>query len=251
MSTPIPCIIAALDDELRIIRSRMAIDAREHLRPALFLRGIYRGQPLLLVRSGIGAPAMARAMAHLLEHRRPQRCLHVGYCGGLDPHFAAGDLLVARETVSAADGARHPLDAVGAERLLGCLKERGQRVRAGTLVTAQRAIGSSHEKAFVGTQHAAQGVDMESAAAARACREQGVPLTIVRAVLDPMDVELPDLEDILDRSGAPMAGALMGHLVKHPRDILKLPRIQYLASQARAAIAAAIDAWIDLEGGRA
>ncbi|MFH0800065.1 MAG: hypothetical protein V2A66_07800 [Pseudomonadota bacterium] len=238
-------VVAALDEELRIIRSKMDIDSRVHLRPALFEEGTYLKKPLLLVRSGIGLKAMGHAIGRCLESYRPDFCLHVGYCGGADPYYQAGDLLIADEVVDAASKARYKPDSASVERALGICKERALRGGIGTLVTVAEAIASPHEKAFVGTEHGAHGIDMESSILASACEEKGVGYLVVRAVLDPMDVALPDMCDVINEEGEADSLALAEHMIKKPRDILSLPRLQYFASAARGAIAAFVEEWIE------
>ena len=60
--TPVPlAIVVALDEEIRVLQSKMEVDARVHVRPALFTIGTLKDRPLIVARSGIGIPAMASA----------------------------------------------------------------------------------------------------------------------------------------------------------------------------------------------
>ena len=109
---PVPlAIVVALDDEIRTVQSKMEIDARVHVRPALFTVGTLGAKPVVVARSGIGIPAMEAAAAYLLEHYRPAFCLHAGYCGGADPQDQPGDLLIASAVVDARSGTRTAADA--------------------------------------------------------------------------------------------------------------------------------------------
>jgi adenosylhomocysteine nucleosidase len=243
-TTPI-AIIAALDDEIKKIKSEMEVDSRQHKKPAVFTKGVYRRKPILLVRSGIGRNAMGRAIARCLDEYNPELCLHIGYCGGADPKFEAGDLIIGERVVDSADGASFDADP---ELILKAEAAcRGAELRCGVagLVTVDDVISGPHEKAFLGTQHEAGGVDMESAVLARACAERGTPCLVVRAVLDPMDFMFPKLGDVVDENGVADPLALVGHLIKKPSDIVKLPKVQYLATQARIAMKHFIDAWLD------
>lgn len=240
-------IIAALDDEVRPIASKMEVDSRLHRKPALFTVGKHGRTVLVLARSGVGRRAMADAAAHLLDQYRPAFCLHVGYCGGTDPQDQAGDLIVADAVVDAESGERFSLEAVQVERALLVCRELELRARRGALVTVEKPVEQPHEKAFVGTQHEAIGIDMESAALVSVCQKRGVPHLVVRTVLDPLDVALPDLCDAIAADGSTDGMKLAGHLMKKPKDLLSLPRLQYFASQARLAINAFVEAWIEKE----
>lgn len=240
-------VVAALDDEIRPLLARTTVDARIHIRPGRITRGTYGHTPLLLVRSGIGRRAMRGAVSHLLAGYRPGLVLHVGYCGGADPELAPGDLVIADSVVDAASGNAFACDAALLLRGQGIVRDRALRSRTGRLVTVDRVASSPHDKAFLATQHAAIGIDMESAELAAALAGAGVPFLVIRAVLDPLDDHLPDISDAIDEDGSANALALVTHLVRKPSEIARLPRIQYLASHARAAIAAFVDAWIGTE----
>lgn len=243
---PVPlAIVAALDDEVRPIASKMEVDSRLHRRPALFTVGKLGRAFLVLVRSGVGPAAMADAAAFLIAQYRPAFCLHVGYCGGADPKDQAGDLIVADAVVDAASGERFPSDGELVGRGVRLCRERNIRARAGAVATVGKAIEAPHEKAFVGTQHGAIGIDMESAPLVAACRRGNVPHLVVRAVLDPLDVALPDLCDALAEDGTTDGMKLADHLIRRPKDLWELPRLQYYASQARSAIEVFVEAWIE------
>lgn len=243
-TTPL-AIIAALDDEIRIIRSKMEIDTRVHVRPALFETGKYMNLRVVLARSGIGIGAMEAAIKYVIENYRPEFCLHMGYCGGADPKFQTGDLIVAGTVVDSRNGRRYDSDSKLVEKALGICSEKKLRANSGAIVTVEKIINSPHEKAFAGTEHEAQGIDMESAALAAECASRGVPYLVVRSVLDGLDVELPDMEGAIDRTGKTDIPALAEIMIKNPKDIFKLPRMQFFANEARTAITAFADAWIE------
>ena len=243
-NTPI-AVIAALDDEIKNILSEVAIDSRQHKRPAVFTKGIYQRKPILLVRSGIGRNAMERAIARCLDEYKPELCLHIGYCGGADPKLHAGDLIIADRVIDSVDGACFDADPDLVLKAESVCKKAELRCGVAGLVTVNEVISGPHEKAFLGTQHEVGGVDMESAVLVRACAKRGTPVLVVRAVLDPLDFTFPKLGDVVDESGAADPLALVGHLIKKPGDIVKLPKVQYLATQAKIAMKNFIDAWLD------
>jgi 5'-methylthioadenosine/S-adenosylhomocysteine nucleosidase len=240
-------VVAALDDEIRPLLSKMTVDARIHVRPGRITKGQYRNNALLLVRSGIGRRAMRNVITHLLASFKPDLIIHTGYCGGADPVLTVGDLVIAESVVDAASGKIYPGDASLLARAHGILKAKNIRGRAGKLVTIDRVATSPHDKAFLATQHAAIGIDMESSELADALAQTDIPCIVVRAVLDPLDFHFPNISDVVEEDGSTDAMALIEHLVRKPGEIARLPKIQYLASQAREAIAAFLDAWIDTE----
>jgi adenosylhomocysteine nucleosidase len=225
----------------------MSVDASLCLRPSVFVRGTYEQRPILLVRAGIGREAMDRATRYLAERYRPRFCLHIGYCGGADPSLQAGDMVIANPVVDSATGEKFepPSSAIDLAETL--LSEMGIRHRSAGLVTVDEIAREPFDKAFLGTQHEAVAIDMESAALARACSAAGIPYVVVRAVLDPLDYEFPDLDGAVDESGKTDGVALASRLIRRPSDLLKLPKLEYLASQARQSITSLIEAWLRQE----
>ncbi|MBT3181919.1 MAG: hypothetical protein HN337_05350 [Deltaproteobacteria bacterium] len=236
-------LVAALDDEIRIVKSRMEVDSKIHIRPSQIVIGKYNGKSIITLRSGIGRAAMANAISYLIENYHPDFCLHVGYCGGTDPRFAAGDVIIADAIVNAKDGAKLNPDAASVERAIKLCNEKGIRAKVGSVVTVEKAVCSPHEKAFVGTKHAVVGIDMESFELARSCDSNSVPYLVARAVFDPLDMDLPDLTDNLDKTGELDGMMLAEDLIKNPKKMMKLPKLQYCAAQARQTLTSFVDAW--------
>lgn len=240
-------LVAALDDELRLITSKIEADSRVHIRPALFTVGKYKRTSLVICRSGIGILAMELAMRYLLEQYRPRFCLHIGYCGGSNPKDLAGDLIIATTAVDTRSGERHVCDANAVEDAVHLARDKGMRARIAAVATVEKPVEFPHEKAFIGTQYEVAGIDMESAAVAVACKNRSTRFLIVRAILDPLDVALPDIIDAVEDDGSTNGTKLARHFVRKPKDLWLLPRLQYLASIARTSLTGFVDAWIERE----
>ncbi len=236
-------VVAALDDEIRTIKSRMEVDSKIHIRPSQIVIGKYNGKTLITLRSGVGRRAMSKAASYLIENYHPEFCLHVGYCGGTDPRFAAGDIIIADAIVDAEDDAKLLPDSASVERAIKLCNDKGIRARVGSIVTVKRAISSPHEKAFIGTKHEVVGIDMESYELARLCDSNSIPYLVARAVFDPLDMDLPDFTDDLDKTGELDGMMFVEDLIKNPKKMMKLPRLQYCSIQARQALTSFVDAW--------
>jgi adenosylhomocysteine nucleosidase len=199
----------------------------------------------VLVRSGLGRAAMEQAIGYLRERYRPEFVLHVGYCGGAEPTLQPGDMVVARPVIDSASGERFEPDDAAAARACGILKGEGVRFREAGIVTVDAVARQPFDKAFLGTQHGAVAIDMESSALASICQRLGTPYVVVRAVLDPLDYEFPDMEGAVDEAGKTDGMAIAGHLIRRPQDIIKLPRIEYFATQARQSMNCLVEGWLE------
>jgi len=236
-------IFAALNDEVRFIRAKLTVDEQIHVKPSLITRGQYQNTPLLLIRSGVGRSAMYRAVDYCLSNFRPTVCINVGYAGGTTPYTNAGDLIIASRVIDGIKKTSLQADVGLAERAEKLCIQRGLKAVTGNIVTVDRLVSSPHEKAFIGTEHDAIALDMESFAFMECCAAHSRPCIAVRAVLDPLDVVLPQMEDVIDESGNLVIGQMADHLIHHPKDALSIHKIEYCALKAREAITAFVDAW--------
>ncbi len=164
--------------------------------------------------TGIG-PDAARQGAERVLADRPRLVVMAGFCGALRDGLAVGDVLVLTDVVDAGGG-RWACEGRGTGRLL----------TAGL-------IGDPVEKRRLGTLHAADVVDMESAAVARACAERGVPFAAVRAVSDAVDTALPPALVSLLAGGSVSPWRAAVAIVKKPSllgEFLRLARDTKLAA---------------------
>lgn len=139
-----------------------------------------------------GAGAGARAgLARLLETERPQAVVIAGWCGGLDPSLAAGDVILSRSVTAPgqAELRPRPLLLEAARRELR--RRRGLRFVSSRILTVERPAAGRSEKVDLWNEFGAAGVDMETYALAAELEERGIPWLAVRVVLDPAGWGLP------------------------------------------------------------
>jgi 4-hydroxy-3-methylbut-2-enyl diphosphate reductase len=136
-------------------------------------RALRAGAPGLDVQvCGVGQARARRAVERARE-RGAEAIVMAGFCGGLDPALAPGELLVATEV--RAGGRAHAAPA--AQALLAALADHGVRARPAVVVSTRRpAVGRARRRLE------GDAVDMESAALADAAGD--VPWAVLRAVLD-------------------------------------------------------------------
>jgi adenosylhomocysteine nucleosidase len=149
----------------------------------------------------------------------PQYLLVAGFSGALLPGRPVGHLVLAYEVVDE-HGGRWPADWPPERRPAG----QGGRTpgtsplvpERGRVLTADALAADPAGKRALGVRYVALAVDMESAAAARLCRERGVPCGCLRAVSDDADTALsPELAGLL-RAGRPSPGAVLRALLRRP-----------------------------------
>jgi adenosylhomocysteine nucleosidase len=178
--------------------------------------GGLEGRRLVLVESGVGAAAAARATEALLQGHAPRWVISAGFAGGLDPRVAQGDLLMADQLVDAS-GHRLGIDLKLDRAALAGLRH----VHVGRLLTVDRIIHEAAEKQALGQRHEALAVDMESLAVAEVCRREKVRFLAVRVISDAVGHTLPKDIDYLvkRRTTAGRLGAAAGAILRRPSSI--------------------------------
>ncbi len=158
------------------------------------------GVEAVLAVSGVGRARAEAAVREVLEERRPDAVLSLGFAGGLVDGQRVGDLVVAR-TLTPADGGHAgegghvgpPLRTDGrlADEALRVLAGLGLRHEAGACVTASHIVSDPDEKRRLGLRTGALAVEEESFWIGAACRERDVPFLAVRSIVDPVERPLP------------------------------------------------------------
>ena len=191
--------------------------------------GRRNGRTIVLVESGAGREAAARATHALLDAHRPGLVFSAGFAGALSPELRRGDLVVADRLVDP-EGRRWAADPASLPPWLP--EVRGLRI--GPMLTVDGIVRLGEEKRALGAKHHALAVDMESLAVAEVCRERNVPFMAVRVVNDAVDDELPpDIERLLaQRTLAAQLGAAAGSLCRRPSGAKDLFRLQQNALAA-------------------
>ncbi|HXX02146.1 MAG TPA: hypothetical protein VEJ00_13095 [Candidatus Acidoferrales bacterium] len=173
-------IVAALEREIRPLVKGWRVSEKQHSgRNFRF----YEQQGVVLVCGGIGAEAARRAAEAVIVLFQPALVCSVGFAGALDPALNVGEIVRPHRVVNATDGSSVTLE--GGE---------------GVLVSFS-SVASPAQKAKLRESFAAQAVDMEAAAVARAAEARGVAFVAIKAISDDPDFVFPALERFVDSDG--------------------------------------------------
>ena len=165
---------------------------------------------------------------------RPSLVVSWGLCGGLDPRLRPGDLILGAEVVSyeGSFSADEAMTSALAQRLGSA----GERVFVERLAASDAPVLTAAAKAELRRATGAAGVDMESLIAGQFALEQRAPFTILRAVADPAERDLPPLAlKAVDADGGINVQPVIGALIRSPSQFAGL---RALAADSRAAFRA-------------
>ncbi len=202
--------------------------------------GKLQGRHAVLIESGPGCPAAARATEALIAGHRPSWVVSAGFAGGLSPDLRRGDILLADGVVHTA-GQRLSIDLKVDPASLA----QSPGLRVGRLLTTDRIIRKPEEKRALGQAHEALAVDMETWAVAEICRREKVRFLAVRVINDAVDDELPrDVDRLLaQKTPARRLGAAAAVVFRRPsslKDMYALRENALLASDRLATFLASM-----------
>ena len=143
----------------------------------------FENDGVVVVCGGIGAEAARRAAEAVIAIYAPIVIYSAGFAGALGPGLKVGDKVRPRLVVDAGDGSR-----VNLENGSGVLVSFG-------------SVASPAQKAKLRESFAAQAVDMEASAVARAAEARGVEFVVMKVISDDFDFKFPSMERFVDSGG--------------------------------------------------
>lgn len=199
-----------------------------------------------MINHGIGMARTREAVCRALDAiPDAEFIIGTGVAGALTAGLEPGDIVFADRVIAIhQEGARAA--QVGAmsgdhiDRLRASLTAAGIRYASGAILTSHCVLRSGAEKRRAKEETGAIAVDMETAAIAIEAAARGLPLAVIRAVLDRVDDEVAGPK--IDAHGNIRPLATAASFIGKPRTALQIPRMMRNLSIATAAIAGAIEA---------
>ncbi|NOU21968.1 MAG: phosphorylase [Methyloglobulus sp.] len=189
----------------------------------------------------------ARIASELLVKQGANQLISWGCAAALDGSFKPGDLVLANNCVDA-DNIEFDLNNEGwLLHTKTCLsKHLTVCCYTGKLAESRRIVSSSHDKAQLGSATGAIALDMESVAIARVAQGYGLPFLSIRAIADPLNMDLPKaVSHALNDQGDVGLSKLLAYLLWHPAELPGLIRLGlcfHAAKKTLKQVALAIDA---------
>jgi adenosylhomocysteine nucleosidase len=244
---PITAILGALNDEVTQLQASLQDKEECKLLGMTFIRGRLKGRRVVVAASGIGKVNAAVSTALVLDHFKPTEVLFSGVAGGLNRDLKTGDIVIAEKTAqhdlgdmtgkgmerrgvsSPLTGKRNPtffpadprlLEA--AEKAVGRVQlakikigpsEYSPRIVKGVVVSGDVFVASAEKSAELRKNLGADAVEMEGAAVAQVCYQQGVPCLVIRSLSDMADADAVKDFDTFAKQAARNAAAVVTEIV--------------------------------------
>ena len=208
-------IIGAMDEELKILCSKLQNREDVTIGAYSFFKGTLRGKDVILAKSGIGKVRAGSVCATLINTFKVDAILNTGSAGAISSELDIGDTVFSQKV------AYHDVDLtvfgyqqgqlpgykqyfIADSNLLEKAREASKKVQdcrvfSGTIVSGDQFIASKEKTiGFASVFENAMVCEMEGAAVAQVCTDFNIPFLIIRAASDRADGASPvSFEDFL------------------------------------------------------
>lgn len=215
---PVTAILGAFGDEITWLLGKMNDKNEKVIQHIHFTEGTLNGRRVVVALTGIGKVNAAITTTLVLEHFHPSEVLFSGIAGGVDPALSPGDLVIGekiayhdygtltpdsmehRPTRNPYNNEENPLyfpcndslvkiaEKISQQLILEKPTNReGQstpRIISGIIVTGDVFVSSRPATQLLHRQMNAEATEMEGAAIAQTCWQQGVPFLVIRSLSD-------------------------------------------------------------------
>lgn len=245
---PLTGIIGALTEEIMLLEGQVTNAQKQYIEGIQFISGAIEGRQIVLARTGAGKVNAAMVTTLLIEHFKPSEVIFTGIAGGINPDLLPGDIVIAAKTAqhdlgsitedglqnwgvrSPITGKRNPVFFAADARLLTLAETASKKVQfekiensgisrvpeviSGIVVTGDVFVSSSPKKTELRENFQADAVEMEGAAVAQICWQQGVSCLIVRCLSDTSDENAEQDYREFYKMAARNSAKLVTHLVQ-------------------------------------
>lgn len=201
-------IIAAMDSEVRDIKSAMEDGIKIHHGGMTFFKGKLHGKEVVAVKSGIGKVNAAMCTQILIDLFKVKAIIHVGVAGAVHPDLEIGDIVISEDSCQYDMDARafgHPRGEIpnmeltffkADKELIRLAQEAAAELqvsyRVGRIMTADLGVDSNKLKEELFAEFGGLCVEMEGAAVGQVAVLNQVPYLVIRSMSDKADANMTD-----------------------------------------------------------
>ncbi|MFB1050738.1 5'-methylthioadenosine/S-adenosylhomocysteine nucleosidase [Paraliobacillus sp. JSM ZJ581] len=225
-------IIGAMDEEITLLRNKMAINSEVIIANCRFIEGKLENKNVVLLQSGIGKVNAAMATTILHERYQLTHVINTGSAGGFDTDLQVGDLVIGNEVthhdvdVTAFDYAYGQVPGLPARYLADnqlmkhvetAINELNgvNKSKKGLIATGDSFMSDPDHVAYVRTKFPQLiAAEMEAAAIAQVCQQYKTPFVIIRALSDIAGKESSISFDTFLQTAAKHAAELIMKVIK-------------------------------------
>ena len=196
-------IIAAMDVEMKSLRTHIENPVTETISGITFVSGSLEGKQVVTAVCGIGKVFAAMCAQTMILHFSPDEIVNTGVAGTLSDKLNIGSVAVSTAVVqhdmdtqalgdpigliSGLNKVYLPADDRLCDHLSACAKVLGISTQSGVIASGDQFVASPARKAEIARTFKAIACEMEGAAIGQVCYVNRVPFCVLRAISDSAD----------------------------------------------------------------
>lgn len=194
-------IIAAMEQEVAILRAQIQTLTEEKHGACVIYRGQLAGHDVVLAQSGVGKTAAAMATTLVIDRHQPRVVFNTGSAGGFDQSLNVGDLVISNQVrhhdvdltpfgFEMGQGFGFPASFASDEPLIelalqAAAKQTDLQSKVGLICSGDSFMYQADRVAIVRDHFPDMiAVEMEAAPIAQVCQQFDVPFVVIRALSD-------------------------------------------------------------------
>lgn len=189
---------------------------------------------ILVIYSGAGSEN-ARLAAEFLLKQGANQLISWGCAAALDATFKPGDLVLANCCVDTDKVVVELNNKDWVNAINSVLVDQlTKAIFMGKLVESKTIVATCQDKAMLAEATGAIAVDMESIAIAKVAQAQHIPFLAIRAIADPLTMDLPKaISYALNDEGDVEMAKLIAYLIWHPAELPDLVKLGWYFNAAK------------------
>ncbi len=245
---PVTAVLGALEEEMEIIDAQLTNKETLVVEGIKFSIGKINGRKVVVARTGVGKVNAAMTATLLIEHFKPSEIISTGVAGAINPELLPGDMIIATKTAqhdlgtldengmvsrgikNPMTGEKNPMFFPANVRLIDIAdtaarglklnpmksgqQRRFPRIAKGVIVSGDVFVSSKAKKEQLRKDFHADAVEMEGAAEAQICWQQGVAFIAIRSISDMATTNASNDFGKIHRASADLSGQLVLEIIK-------------------------------------
>lgn len=225
-------IVGAMECEIMLIKEEMKISHFDTRAQMNFFSGTYKGNKVIVVKSGIGKVNAAVCTQILIDIYCVDLIVNIGVAGGVKRDLNLGDVVIATDLIQHdVDGSACSYDIGQVPKLdtysfkcdshlidkalLNAEAINEFNIVKGRIITGDQIISSTIKLDFFREKFDPYAVEMESAAIGHTCYLNKKEFIVIRAISDRADEDLAAIYDDYEEKAVKNATLVLGNLLSN------------------------------------
>lgn len=149
-----------------------------------YSRGIIGGNEVVTVYGFVGKVESAMITQALIDKFHPKYIVHCGSAGSIDPNLKIGDIVCGVEYYEHDFQGENVLSIPASTKLIEKIKDVYPNIALGPIVSGDLIVSDKKIKENLYNKYKALAVDMDSAAIAKVCYENGIEFCSLKVIVD-------------------------------------------------------------------